>query len=174
MGYTTSYFPLIVLGYRLDSNRSYGSRGQLGPITGAVIGSFQFLPTGLDGLCFGCCFSGPLPLCSLINSPPIGIRFRESLVIRLYLDQIHLSIEAQCVTTLLPLGDCHNLTSYDFLRFTQQSYDQIYFEYISIHFNLQAFLYPVNRKKTSILFHLEKDPCFMLNWISMGNIHRFK
>ncbi len=24
------------------------------------------------------------------------------------IDQIHLSIEAQCVTTLLPLGDCHN------------------------------------------------------------------
>ena len=23
------------------------------------------------------------------------------------IDQIHLSIEAQCVTTLLPLGDCH-------------------------------------------------------------------
>ncbi len=35
--------------------------------------------------------------------------FRESLVIRLHseIDQIHLSIEAQCVTTLLPLGDCH-------------------------------------------------------------------
>ncbi len=24
MGYTTSYLPLIVLGYRLDPNRSYG------------------------------------------------------------------------------------------------------------------------------------------------------
>ena len=24
------------------------------------------------------------------------------------LEQIHLNIEAQCVTTLLPLGDCHN------------------------------------------------------------------
>ncbi len=75
------------------------------------IGSFQFLPTGLHGLCFGCCFSGPLPLRSLTNGSPIGVRFRESLVIRLYpeIDQIHLSIEAQCVTTLLhvPLGDCH-------------------------------------------------------------------
>ncbi len=43
---------------------------------------------------------------------PLGvqtIKFRESLVIRLYseIDQIHLSIEAQCVTTLLPLGGCH-------------------------------------------------------------------
>ncbi len=57
MGYTSSYFTLIVLGY----------------------------------------------------GPPIGVHFRESLVIRLYseIDQIHLSIEAQCVTTLLPLGDCH-------------------------------------------------------------------
>ncbi len=74
-----------------------------------TIGSFQFLPTGLHGLCFGCCFSGPPPLCSLINGPPIGVRFRKSLVIRLHseIDQIHLSIEAQCVTTLLPLGDCH-------------------------------------------------------------------
>ncbi len=45
----------------------------------------------------------------IINGPPIGVRFRESLVVRLYseIDQIHLSIEAQCVTTLLPLGDCH-------------------------------------------------------------------
>ncbi len=36
---------------------------------------------------------------------------RESLVIRLRseIDQIHLSIEAQCVTTLLPLVDCHNI-----------------------------------------------------------------
>ncbi len=55
------------------------------------------------------CFSGPLPLRSLINGPPIGVRFRESLVVRLHseIDQIHLSIEALCVTTLLPLGDCH-------------------------------------------------------------------
>ncbi len=32
------------------------------------------------------------------------------LVVRLHseIDQIHLSIEAQCVTTLLPLGDCHS------------------------------------------------------------------
>ncbi len=39
------------------------------------------------------------------------IMLRESLVIRLYseIGQIHLSIEAQCVTTLLPLGDCHKI-----------------------------------------------------------------
>ncbi len=35
----------------------------------------------LHGLCFGCCFSGPLPLRSLINGPPMGVHFRESLVI---------------------------------------------------------------------------------------------
>ncbi len=61
----------------------------------------------VHGMCFGCCFSGPLPLRSLTNGPPIGVRFWESLVVRLHseIDQIHLGIEAQCVTTLLPLGD---------------------------------------------------------------------
>ncbi len=72
---------------------------------------FQLLPTGQHGLCFGYCFSGPLPLRSLINGPPIGVRFQESLVIRLYSEirQIHLSIEAQCDIILLPLGDCHTI-----------------------------------------------------------------
>ncbi len=129
MNYTTSYFPLIVLGYPLDSKRSYGplpdtlcpgacdfppqhaqgSHGQFGPITGFV-GSFQFLPTGLHGLCFGYYFSGPLLLCSLTNGPLFRVCFGESLVFRLYseIDHIHLSIEAQCVSTLLPLGDCHS------------------------------------------------------------------
>ncbi len=39
--------------------------------------------------------------------------FRESLVFRLYseIDHLHLSSEAQCVSHLLPLGDCHILTS---------------------------------------------------------------
>ncbi len=57
-----------------------------------------------------CCFSGLLPLRSLTNGQPIWVRFQECLVVRLHseIDQIHLSIEAQCVTTLLPLGDCHN------------------------------------------------------------------
>ncbi len=77
-----------------------------------AIGFLQFLPMGQRGLCFGYLFSGRLPLRSLIDGPPFRVRFRESLVIRLYseIDQIHLSIEAQCVTTLLPLGDCHNLS----------------------------------------------------------------
>ncbi len=83
--------------------------GQSHMIKVNTIGFLQFLPTGQHGLCFRCCFSGPLPLCSLIKGPPIGVRFRESLVNRLHseIDQIHLSIEAQRVTTLLPLGDCH-------------------------------------------------------------------
>ncbi len=36
--------------------------------------------------------------------------FGESLVVRLYseIDHLHLSIEAQCVSHLLPMGDCHN------------------------------------------------------------------
>ncbi len=73
------------------------------------IGAFQFLPTGLHGLCFGYCFAGRLPLYSLTNSPLFRVRFRESLVVRLYseIDQLHLSIEAQCVSHLLPPGDCH-------------------------------------------------------------------
>ena len=38
--------------------------------------------------------------------------FRESLVIKLHseIDQIHLSIEAQCGTACLPLDDCHTYT----------------------------------------------------------------
>ncbi len=73
--------------------------------------SFMYilLYTGQHGLCFGYLFSGPLPLRSLKDSPPFRVCFRESLVIRLHseIDQIHLSIEAQCGTTCLPLGDCH-------------------------------------------------------------------
>ncbi len=59
MDYTTSYFPLIVLGYPLDSKRSYGplpdtlcpgpcifppqgSSGQFGPITGLVYSKSWF------------------------------------------------------------------------------------------------------------------------------------
>ncbi len=71
--------------------------------------TFQFLPTGLQGLCFGFCFAGPLPLRSLTNGPLFRIRFGKSLVFRLYSEiyHLHLSIEAQCVSHLLPLGDCH-------------------------------------------------------------------
>ncbi len=74
-----------------------------------TIGFLQFLSTGQHGLCFGYLFSGPPTLHSLIHGPPFGVRFQESLVIRLYseIDQIHLSIEAQCGTACSPLGDCH-------------------------------------------------------------------
>ncbi len=114
MGYTASYFPLIVLGYHLDSNRSYGPLPDtLCP--GACIFPPQgsrghFGPTGLHGLCFGFCFAGPLPLRSLTNGPLFRVRFGESLVVRLYseIDHLHFSIEAQCVSHLLPLGDCHS------------------------------------------------------------------
>ena len=73
-----------------------------------TIGFLQFLPTGQHGLCFGYLFSGLLPLSSNIDSPPLGVCFRESLVIRLHseIGQSHLSIEAQCGTC------CHSqLTS---------------------------------------------------------------
>ncbi len=103
VGYTTSYFQLIMLGYHSDPNRSYVRN----TVSRCLI--FPALPTGLHGLCFGCCFSGPLPLRSLMNSPPIGVRFRESLVVRLYseIDHIHLSSETQCVSHHLPQVDCH-------------------------------------------------------------------
>ncbi len=45
------------------------------------IGTFRFLPTGLHGLCFGFCFAGPLPLCSLSQGPLLRVHFGESLVI---------------------------------------------------------------------------------------------
>ncbi len=46
---------------------------------------------------------------SLTNGPLFRVRCGESLVVRLYseIDHLHLSIEAQCVSHLLPLGDCH-------------------------------------------------------------------
>ncbi len=51
----------------------------------------------------------------LTNGPLFRVRFGESLVVRLYseIDHIHLGIEAQCVITLLPLGDCHTNTHSD-------------------------------------------------------------
>ncbi len=110
MDYATSYFPLIVLGYPLDFKR-YGPLPDtlcpgacLFPPLGSCgqFGSFKFLPTGLHGLCFGCCFSGPLLQRSLTNGPLFRVCFGESEI-----DHIHLSTEAQCVTTLLPLGDSH-------------------------------------------------------------------
>ena len=46
-----------------------------------IFGTFQFLPTGLHGLCFGICFAGPLPLRSLAHGPLLRVHFRESLVL---------------------------------------------------------------------------------------------
>ncbi len=45
------------------------------------VASLHFLPPGQYGLCFGFFFSGPLPLRSHYNSPPLGVCFRESLVL---------------------------------------------------------------------------------------------
>ncbi len=42
-----------------------------------TIGFLHFLPTGQHGLCFGFCFSGPLPLRSIIVVPPFGGQLRE-------------------------------------------------------------------------------------------------
>ncbi len=87
------------------------------PATG-ITWSFWYLPVptymGLHGLCFGFCFAGPLPLRSLTNGPLFRVHFGESLVARLYseIDHLHLSIEAQCVSHLLRLGDCHTNTGF--------------------------------------------------------------
>ncbi len=61
-------------------------------------------PTGEHGLCFGSCFSGPLPLRSLILGPLSRVHFGESLVVRVYseIDHTYLSIEAQCVSHHYP------------------------------------------------------------------------
>ena len=59
-----------------DFSRHWGHMVNQLPIK---IGSFQFLPMGLHGLCFGCCFSDPLPLCSLKDGPPIRVRYTQKL-----------------------------------------------------------------------------------------------
>ncbi len=62
--------------------------------------------------------------------PPFGVCFRESLVFRLYseIDQINLSIEAQCGTACLPMGDCHTLAYLTLSdRIFLQVSDKIYF-----------------------------------------------
>ncbi len=41
-------------------------------------------PTGIHGLCFGSCFSGPLPLNSLLHGPLSRVHFGESLVVVQY------------------------------------------------------------------------------------------
>ena len=48
---------------------------------------------------------------SLTNGPLFRVRFGESLVFRLYseIDHFHLSSEAQGVSHVLPLGDCHTV-----------------------------------------------------------------
>ena len=68
------------------------------------IGTYHIQPTGVHGLCFGYCFSGPLPLRSLILGPLSRVHFGESLVVRLYseIDHTYLSIEAQCVSHHYP------------------------------------------------------------------------
>ena len=43
------------------------------------IGTFRFL--GLNRLCFGFCFAGPLPLLSLTHGPLLRVHFGESLVL---------------------------------------------------------------------------------------------
>ncbi len=106
-------FYLINFGIPLGSNtikpalaRHTGVQVSLVP---AKVITWSFLtnhiqPTGIHGLCFGSCFSGPRPLRSLIFGPLSRVHFGESLVVRLYLeiDHTYLSIEAQCVSHHYP------------------------------------------------------------------------
>ena len=56
------------------------------------VASLQFLPSGQYRLCFGYCFSGPLPLRSHNGQVPSP----QSFSLYSEIGQIHLSIEAQC------------------------------------------------------------------------------
>ncbi len=77
------------------------------------IGTYHIQPTGVHGLCFGSCFSGPLPLRSLILSQLSRVHFGECLIVRLYseIDHTYLSIEAQCVSHHYPQVDCHTMAA---------------------------------------------------------------
>ncbi len=77
------------------------------------IGTYHIQPTGVHGLCFGYCFSGPLPLSSLILGPLSRVHFGESLVVRLYseIDHTYLSIEAQSVSHHYPRWTATNHNS---------------------------------------------------------------
>ncbi len=56
----------------------------------------QFLPSGQYGLCFGYCFSGPIPLRSNKEQVTFSGPFLGVFYITLEIGQNHLSIEAQC------------------------------------------------------------------------------
>ncbi len=61
-------------------------------------------------MCFGYFFQVRSLYVPIITAGYLcGVCFRESLDFRLYseIDQINLSIEAQCGTVCLPMGDCH-------------------------------------------------------------------
>ncbi len=81
-----------------------GSRQSDHVIMPINIGTYHIQPKGVHGLCFGYCFSGPLPLRSLILGPLSRVHFGESLVVSLYseIDHTYLSIEAQCVSHHYP------------------------------------------------------------------------
>ncbi len=68
------------------------------------IGTYHIQPAGVHGLCFGYCFSGPLPLRSLILGHLSRVHFGDSLIVRFYseIDHTYLSIEAQCVSHHYP------------------------------------------------------------------------
>ncbi len=91
--------------YLVNFGIPYGSRmirPALARHTGG--GTFHIQPTGIHGLCFGSCFSGPLPLRFLLHGPLSRVHFGESLVVRLYseIDHTYLSIETQCVSHHYP------------------------------------------------------------------------
>ncbi len=102
MGYTISF----LLGQFWDTFRIPHDQASLSQthrcpgVSGSRQSDHHIQPTGVHGLCFGYCFSGPLPLRSLILGPLSRVHFGESLVVRLYseIDHTYLSIEAQCVT----------------------------------------------------------------------------
>ncbi len=110
MDYTTSYFPLIVLGYPLDT---LCPGACVFPPLG-VTWSFwtNHRPRSYLRVYMGCASAIVFQVRSLyvpsrtVHSSAFRVRFGESLVFRLYseIDHIHLSSEAQCDSHQLPPG----------------------------------------------------------------------
>ncbi len=85
---------MVKAGNHLVYSETWFDHSNLNKLT--HVASLQFLPSGQYGLCFGYCFSGPLPLCShnrqITGYACYGACLRESLVIRSYseIGQIHI------------------------------------------------------------------------------------
>ncbi len=118
INYATSYFTLIVFGIPFGFQIIILCCVQVPVISRQPI-FCEFPPTKIRTsssyllVYTGCALVFVLQVRSLYvpltNGPHFRARFGESPVVRLYsqIDNLHLSIEAQCISHLLPFGDCH-------------------------------------------------------------------